>query len=158
MLPQCLPSETMKKKLCANMVPQGAQGYSAEWTKPSFPPMRVFVWLSKPGQTNVWVGDSSSSLPNVSHGAEWSCCPNKAAKLFFYQKLSRSQRRVRSWAQTSFCHAVCIKEKFNCCWEEGYADSGFLHFIQIESWGCQKAITVFCSAKESGHLLRPFSR
>lgn len=69
MLPQCLPSETMQKKLRSDMVPQGAQGYSAERTKPSVPPMRVFVRPSKPGQTNVWVGDSSSSLPNVSHGA-----------------------------------------------------------------------------------------
>lgn len=61
MLPQRLPPDTMEKKLCSNMVPQGAEGYSAEWTKPRVPPIRVFVWLSKPGQTNVWVGDSSSA-------------------------------------------------------------------------------------------------
>ena len=58
-LPPCLPSETMQKKPYSNMGVQGAQGYSAEWTKPRVPPMRVFVWPSKPGQTNVWVGDSS---------------------------------------------------------------------------------------------------
>lgn len=61
MLPQCLPSETMQKELRSNTVPQWARGYSAEWTKPRVPPMRVFVGPSKPGQTNVWVGDSSSA-------------------------------------------------------------------------------------------------
>jgi len=36
--------------MCPDMVPPGVQGYSAEWTKPSVPPMRVFVWQSKPGK------------------------------------------------------------------------------------------------------------
>lgn len=43
MLPQCVPSDTIQKTLFANMVPRGVQGYSAEWTKPSVPAMRVFV-------------------------------------------------------------------------------------------------------------------
>lgn len=33
--------------------PGSEGGFAAEWTKPRVPPARVFVWLSKPGRTNV---------------------------------------------------------------------------------------------------------
>lgn len=68
------------------MVPLGAQGYSAEWTKPSVPPSGVFVWPSKPRQTDVWVGDSSSTACQM-----WVMVlrveqTNKPAQLLFYKQ------------------------------------------------------------------------
>lgn len=121
---RCLPSDNMQQKMCSAMVPQGAQGYSASWTKPRVTPMRVFVWLSKPGQTNVQQTAKCEST------CEWSCCPNKPVLL-------------------CGCDWVVFTKKsfdyFLVRWS-------LIHFIFIESPGCQKAISAFCSARESGHL------
>lgn len=95
-------------------VGQGRLGYSAEWTKPSVPPTRVFVWPSKPGQTNVWVGDSSSGLPSVNHGAvSKSCCPNKPAQIETKKKTFKDFVRltflpIEEFYQKQFCWLMFV--------------------------------------------------
>lgn len=90
-------------------VGQGRLGYSAEWTKPSVPPTRVFVWPSKPGQTNVWVGDSSSGLPSVNHGAV-----SKAAVPTNWPKSEKTKLLKTLWSLHFLVLKSFMKKLF--CW------------------------------------------
>lgn len=64
---QWLPSQTTKKILCFRVLGQGVLwGCSNEWPKLT---VHMRVWASKLELINVWVDDSSSSVPNVNFGA-----------------------------------------------------------------------------------------